>query len=53
MNDLLSLANRALRGEPLTPIDPCLTHSDIESALDTLNKGLDECKSAVTARRSG
>jgi len=26
-------------------IDSCRTYSDIESALDTLNKGFDECKS--------
>jgi hypothetical protein len=44
VNDLLSLANHALGGEPLTMIDSCLTYSDIESALDTLNNGFDECK---------
>ena len=46
VTDLLSLANRALGGEPLNTIDSsgCLSYSDIETALDTLNQGLDECK---------
>jgi hypothetical protein len=45
VNDLLSLANHALGNEQLSMIDPCLTYSDIESALDTLNQGFDQCKS--------
>jgi hypothetical protein len=26
------------------PADPCLTYSDINSALDALNNGFDECR---------
>jgi hypothetical protein len=49
VGDLLNLANQALSGVPLTaldnPLDPCLTYSEIESALDTVNMAFDECAS--------
>lgn len=44
VNDLLVLANQALRGVPLSSIDSCLTYSDIDAALDALNNGFDECR---------
>jgi len=44
VNDLLVLANQALRGVPLSSIDACLTYSDIDAALDALNNGFDECR---------
>lgn len=43
-DDLLVLANQALRGVPLTSIDTCLSYSDITAALDALNTGFDECR---------
>jgi hypothetical protein len=45
VNDLLSLANHVPAGEPLANLDSCLTYSDIDGALDALNKGFDECRS--------
>jgi hypothetical protein len=44
VNDLLTLANQALRGINLAAIDPCLTYSGINSALDALNNGFDACR---------
>lgn len=48
VNNLLALANQALRGIPLSGIDPCLTYSDITSALDALNVGYDECRTTCS-----
>lgn len=48
VDDLLGLANQALRGIPLATIDACLTYSGISSALDALNNGFDECRSACS-----
>jgi hypothetical protein len=44
VNNLLLLADQALRGVNLSSIDPCLTYSGINSALDALNQGFDECR---------
>jgi hypothetical protein len=48
VNNLLLLANQALRGVPLGQLDaaspPCLTYSAIATALDALNRGFDECR---------
>jgi hypothetical protein len=44
VNDLLSLANHVLGGELPSTFAPCLTYSDIDSALDALNNAFDECK---------
>jgi hypothetical protein len=44
VNDLLTLANQALRGINLAVIDPCLTYSGINEALSALNEGFDECR---------
>ena len=43
VNDLLSLANHLLAGQSPSTIAPC-TYSDIDSALDALNKGFDGCR---------
>ena len=43
VNQLLALANQALRGINLALIDPCLTYSGISDALAAINEGLDEC----------
>jgi len=48
VDDLLGLANQALRGIPLATIDSCLSYSDIASALDALNNGFDECRTACS-----
>lgn len=48
VNDLIALADQALRGAPLNLIDPCLTYSDITAALDALNKGFDECRTVCS-----
>ena len=48
VNDLLSLANHVLGGEPLSNFDPCLTYSDIDSALDALNNGFDGCRTVCS-----
>jgi hypothetical protein len=49
VGDLLNLANQALAGIDFTlfqnPLDPCLTFSEIESALDTVNMAFDGCQS--------
>jgi hypothetical protein len=44
VDNLISLADQALRGATLSSIDPCLTYSGIEQALDALNKGFDTCR---------
>ncbi len=44
VSNLQSLADQALRGINLASIDPCLTFSAINSALDALNNGFDECR---------
>ena len=44
VNNLLALANQALRGINLSGIDSCLDFSGINSALDALNNGFDECR---------
>jgi hypothetical protein len=44
VGDLLSLANQALRGVNLFQIDPCLTYSDIQAALNAINVGFDVCR---------
>jgi hypothetical protein len=43
VDDLLSLANHLLAGQSPATIAPC-TYSDIDSALDALNNGFDECR---------
>ena len=48
VDDLLGLANQALRGIPLSSIDSCLTYPDISSALDAINKGFDECRTVCS-----
>jgi hypothetical protein len=44
VNDLIDLANLALRGANLASIDACLTYSDINAALTALNNGFDTCR---------
>lgn len=44
VDNLILLADQALRGVSLAGIDVCLTYSDITSALDALNRGFDECR---------
>ena len=49
VDDLRTLADQALAGIPFTdienPADPCLTYSEIDTALDTVNKAFDGCAS--------
>jgi hypothetical protein len=44
VNDLLAVANHVLAGELPSAFAPCLTYSGIDSALDALNNGFDECR---------
>lgn len=44
VNDLLILANQALGGINLGAIDICLSYSEINNALDTINNAFDECR---------
>jgi len=48
VNNLIALADQALRGADLDLLntDHCLTYSDINSALDALNQGFDECRTS-------
>ncbi len=48
VNNLLSLANQALRGIPLSMIDPCLTKADIATTLNKLNHGFDRCRTVCS-----
>jgi hypothetical protein len=50
VDDLLGLANQALRGISLGSIDSCLSngYGDITSALDALNRGFDECRTVCS-----
>ena len=48
VDDLVALANQALRGIPLGSLDPCLTYSGISSALDALNQGFDQCRTVCS-----
>jgi hypothetical protein len=45
VDNLLALANQALRNIPLASIDAdaCLTYSNINDALDAINNAFDEC----------
>ena len=52
VNDLLSLVNHGLGGELPSTFAPCLTYSDIDSALDALNNSFDECKTVCDCGRS-
>jgi hypothetical protein len=45
VNNLIGLADQALRGASLAGTDPCLTYADISNALDAINRGFDECRS--------
>ncbi len=48
VNDLIALADQALRGIPLSQYDPCLGYSVITAALDALNRGFDECRTVCS-----
>ena len=48
VNDLLSVANHVLAGQLPSTFAPCLTYSDINSALDALNNGFDECRTVCS-----
>src|SRR5262249_30093541 len=44
VNNLISLANQALRGISLGPIDSCLSYGEIADALGTINRGFEQCR---------
>jgi hypothetical protein len=48
VNNLIGLADQVLRGVSPASIDaspvPCLTFSEINEALSTLNEGFDKCR---------
>jgi len=50
VNDLLLLADQALAGVSFLQLglDPCVTNSVINDALDALNKGLDACRNVCS-----
>jgi hypothetical protein len=50
VGDLITLADQALRGVPLTTIDVsgCLSYSDINDALDAINTGFDQCRTVCS-----
>jgi hypothetical protein len=54
VNNLLLLADQALRGVPLLQLDAdapsCLTYSTIETALDQLNLGFDNCRTLCSCQ---
>ncbi|MBI3770198.1 MAG: hypothetical protein HY271_17130 [Deltaproteobacteria bacterium] len=48
VGDLLLLADQTLAGIDLSLIDPCLSYSEINAALDALNEGFDECRTVCS-----